>query len=53
MTDDIVLRVDRASAEDLYEVLWLLGEHIAAGGPHPGTAGGGGGAAEPGIQICG
>ncbi|MFJ3247894.1 hypothetical protein [Streptomyces sp. NPDC086782] len=35
MTDDIVLRLDRASAEDLYEVLWLFGEHIAAGAPIP------------------
>ncbi|WP_225828237.1 hypothetical protein [Streptomyces naphthomycinicus] len=35
MTEDIVLRLDRASAEDLYEVLWLFGEHIAAGPPIP------------------
>ncbi|MFF4959374.1 hypothetical protein [Streptomyces sp. NPDC001222] len=35
MTDDIVLRLDRDSAEDLYEVLRLLGEHIAAGAPIP------------------
>ncbi|MFE7893859.1 hypothetical protein [Streptomyces sp. NPDC057412] len=35
MTDDVVLRLDCASAEDLYEVLWLLGEHIAAGAPIP------------------
>lgn len=33
MTDHIVLRLDRDSAEDLYEVLWLFGEHIAAGAP--------------------
>lgn len=35
MTDDLVLRLDRVSAEDLYEVLRLLGEHIAAGAPIP------------------
>ncbi|MDG4859054.1 hypothetical protein P8605_12965 [Streptomyces sp. T-3] len=35
MTDDIVLRLDRASAEDLHEVLWLVGEHQAAGAPIP------------------
>ncbi|MEV7739349.1 hypothetical protein AB0O75_46240 [Streptomyces sp. NPDC088921] len=35
MTDDVVLRLDRASAEDLYEVLWLVGEHLAAGAPIP------------------
>ncbi|MFI1393325.1 hypothetical protein [Streptomyces griseoaurantiacus] len=35
MTDDVVLRLDRATAEDLYEVLWLLGEHTAAGAPIP------------------
>ena len=33
MTDDIVLRLDRDTAEDLYEVLWLVGEHIAADAP--------------------
>ncbi|MFD7663004.1 hypothetical protein [Streptomyces sp. NPDC059788] len=33
--DDIVLRLDRASAEDLHEVLWLVGEHLAAGAPIP------------------
>ncbi|MEU5666689.1 hypothetical protein [Streptomyces longwoodensis] len=33
MTDDVVLRLDHDSAEDLYEVLWLFGEHIAAGAP--------------------
>ncbi|MDV9172333.1 hypothetical protein R6V09_19790 [Streptomyces sp. W16] len=35
MTDDIALRLDRDTAEDLYEVLWLMGEHIAAGAPIP------------------
>lgn len=35
MTDDIVFRLDRASAKDLYQVLRLLGEHIAAGAPVP------------------
>ncbi|MFF4835668.1 hypothetical protein [Streptomyces sp. NPDC001315] len=35
MADDVVLRLDRASAEDLYEVLWLVGEHHAAGAPIP------------------
>ncbi|MFF4604024.1 hypothetical protein ACFY12_15015 [Streptomyces sp. NPDC001339] len=35
MPDDIVLRLDRASAEDLHEVLWLVSEHIAAGAPIP------------------
>ncbi|MFE0433910.1 hypothetical protein ACFW20_07990 [Streptomyces nigra] len=35
MTDDVVLRLDRASAEDLHEVLWLVGEHLAAGGTIP------------------
>ncbi|MGW9493897.1 hypothetical protein ACWG5P_05780 [Streptomyces prasinus] len=29
MTDDVVLQLDRASAEDLHEVLWLVGEHLA------------------------
>jgi hypothetical protein len=33
MTDDVVLRLDRASAEDLCEVLWLVGKHLAAGAP--------------------
>jgi hypothetical protein len=31
MPDDIVLRLDRATAEDLYVVLHEAGEHIAAG----------------------
>jgi hypothetical protein len=35
MTDDIVFRLDRASAEDLYQVLRLLDERIAAGAPIP------------------
>ncbi|MCZ4118983.1 hypothetical protein [Streptomyces sp. H39-S7] len=35
MTNDIVLHLDHASAEDLHEVLWLVGEHIAAGAPIP------------------
>ncbi|MFI9099237.1 hypothetical protein ACIGXA_01840 [Streptomyces fildesensis] len=35
MTNDIVLHLDRASAEDLHEVLWLVGEHLAAGAPIP------------------
>ncbi|MFD5582767.1 hypothetical protein ACFWII_03030 [Streptomyces sp. NPDC127063] len=35
MTDDVVLRLDRASAEELYEVLWLVAEHLAAGAPIP------------------
>jgi hypothetical protein len=30
---DVVLRLDRATAEDLYVVLHELGEHIAAGAP--------------------
>jgi len=30
---DIVLRLDRATAEDLYVALYELGEHIAAGAP--------------------
>ncbi|MGX6606146.1 hypothetical protein ACWKSP_29075 [Micromonosporaceae bacterium Da 78-11] len=33
MTDDITLRLDRATAEDLYATLYELGEHIAAGSP--------------------
>ncbi len=33
MTDDIVLRLDRATAEDLYVTLYEVGEHIAAGAP--------------------
>ncbi|MBY8879596.1 hypothetical protein [Actinacidiphila acidipaludis] len=35
MTDDVVCRLDRASAEDVYEVLRLLSEHNAAGAPIP------------------
>ncbi|WP_187413205.1 hypothetical protein [Streptomyces sp. WAC01526] len=35
MPDGIVLRLDRASADDLHDVLWLVGEHIAAGVPIP------------------
>ncbi len=31
MRDDIVLRLDRATAEDLYAALYGFGEHIAAG----------------------
>ena len=31
MGDDIVLRLDRATAEDLYGALYQAGEHIAAG----------------------
>ncbi|MFG3301791.1 hypothetical protein [Micromonospora chersina] len=31
MGDDIVLRLDRATAEDLYVALFEAGEHIAAG----------------------
>ncbi|GAA4563610.1 hypothetical protein GCM10023176_07890 [Micromonospora coerulea] len=31
MRDDIVLRLDRATAEDLYVALYEAGEHIAAG----------------------
>ncbi|MEU1840387.1 hypothetical protein [Micromonospora chersina] len=33
MPDDIVLRLDRATAEDLYVALYETGEHIAAGAP--------------------
>jgi len=33
MGDEIVLRLDRATAEDLYVVLYEVGEHIAAGAP--------------------
>jgi hypothetical protein len=37
---DVVLRLDRATAEDLYAALYELGEHIAAGPPiTPPTAG--------------
>ncbi|WP_018219733.1 hypothetical protein [Salinispora pacifica] len=31
MRDDIVLRLDRTTAEDLYVALYEAGEHIAAG----------------------
>lgn len=33
MEHDVVLRLDRATAEDLYVALYELGEHIAAGAP--------------------
>jgi hypothetical protein len=33
MTDDITLRLDRATAEDLYVMLHRAGEHIAVGAP--------------------
>ncbi|MFF5081702.1 hypothetical protein ACFY36_32025 [Actinoplanes sp. NPDC000266] len=33
MTDDITLCLDRATAEDLYAMLYEVGEHIAAGAP--------------------
>ena len=37
---DVVLRLDRVTAEDLYVALYELGEHIAAGAPiTPPTAG--------------
>ncbi|WP_157748072.1 hypothetical protein [Micromonospora echinaurantiaca] len=40
MRDDIVLRIDRAPAEDLYVALYEAGEHIAAGAANtPPTAG--------------
>ena len=40
MGDDIVLRLDRATAEDLYVALYEAGEHIAAGAAiTPPTAG--------------
>jgi len=31
--DDITLRLDRSTAEDLYATLYEVGEHIAAGAP--------------------
>jgi len=31
--DDVVLRMDRETAEDLYVAMYELGEHIAAGAP--------------------
>lgn len=33
MAEEITLRMDRASAQDLVGVLYELGEHIAAGAP--------------------
>ncbi|WP_085066627.1 hypothetical protein [Catenuloplanes japonicus] len=33
MTDDITMRLDRATAEDLYGTLYEVGEHIAGGAP--------------------
>jgi hypothetical protein len=33
VTDDITLRLDRATAEDLYATLYEVGEHTAAGAP--------------------
>jgi hypothetical protein len=33
MADEIVLKLDRATAEDLYATLYEVGEHIAAGAP--------------------
>lgn len=33
MERDIVLRLDKATAEDLYAALYEFGEHIAAGAP--------------------
>jgi hypothetical protein len=30
---DITLRLDRATAEDLYATLYEVGEHVAAGAP--------------------
>lgn len=33
MQDDITLRLDRTTAEDLYAVLHETGEHVAAGAP--------------------
>jgi hypothetical protein len=31
--NDVILRLDRATAEDLYVTLYEVGEHIAAGAP--------------------
>ena len=31
MDDDITLRLDRATAEDQYAILYQIGEHVAAG----------------------
>ncbi|MEV6306618.1 hypothetical protein AB0M02_44980 [Actinoplanes sp. NPDC051861] len=33
MDSEIVLRLDRKTAEDLYGTLYEVGEHIAAGAP--------------------
>ncbi|MEV6844688.1 hypothetical protein [Actinoplanes sp. NPDC051411] len=33
MPDDLVLRLDRPTAENLYVVLYEHGEHLAAGAP--------------------
>ncbi|WP_034218138.1 hypothetical protein [Actinoplanes subtropicus] len=33
MDGDITLRLNRATAEDLYATLYEVGEHIAAGAP--------------------
>ena len=33
MLDDITLRLDYATANDLYATLYEVGEHIAAGAP--------------------
>jgi len=33
MAGDIVLRLDRETAEDLYVALYEAGEHVAAGAP--------------------
>ncbi|GID29940.1 hypothetical protein [Paractinoplanes brasiliensis] len=33
MAEEITLRLDRATAEDLYVTLYEVGEHIAAGAP--------------------
>ncbi|TDC38658.1 hypothetical protein E1211_06335 [Micromonospora sp. 15K316] len=40
MPDEIALRLDRATAEDLYAALYETGEHVAAGAAiTPPTAG--------------
>jgi hypothetical protein len=33
VAEDITLRLDRATAEDLYATLYEVGEHVAAGSP--------------------
>ena len=33
--DEIVLRLDRETAQAVYQVLYQLGEHFAVGGPIP------------------